>query len=709
MKRRRGIFTKTCLSIASGIAALSVLPSTSAHGKSILNTGISAGPEDVRALYDNANATAFLTEDNGLLIFEIPFPANAAQFKLELVEISTGNVLLESVYKMTEEGIKPLIEQGIETNDQNSIVFEGRRQFEIQSNTQLNVSGLASDMRGSDFPDAESIQDGESDFLANITGSWDTQKLQANSEFEAVHRSNPENTLRFNGPRADLARMVSSLRLQGPIGSSFNLLVGDVSAESPNSLVNTGVSSRGFAVGFSSPNERFSWSVARLFGHDIVGTECGPLCIDNESYRIATNYNFILVRGDKLTWDLSLTNLRAKRSTDDDFSIGTSNSGERNSVWGASSKLGFWDGRVNLSFSFARSRYDNPADLNVDNLPTGEGLEVFNPGVTRGNAYRHAVTWEVYRDVDSNRSLSFEYGMERADPFYRSVHGQSTADRRQWSLYGSFVSGVFSGRLGTVQYQNNLDNLVSIHTLDEAVHQAELSIDLSQWDEEGGETSARFNWAIPSTISMSASVEDLETVNGDVIILAPVIEGFDFMNQTTDTYGLSATWDGYSNSTTVDVNYSFLDIDQRERANADRRDLSYGLSHSYNSNNWSLSGNVVFTVSDDLDNASRSRNETTQWGFAWSYASEGGINWTAALDSGSNTLNFLSSEELEDSESNSLSFSIDFGRWLARKLSLSREPSSTVRWQRSESESQSTFFSNDQVSESLSFNVGVAF
>ena len=137
MKRRRGIFTKTCLSIALGIAALSVLPSTSAHGKSILNTGISAGPEDVRALYDNANATAFLTEDNGLLIFEIPFPAKAAQFKLELVEISTGNILLESVYKMTEEGIKPLIEQGIETNDQNSIVFEGRRQFEIQSNTQL--------------------------------------------------------------------------------------------------------------------------------------------------------------------------------------------------------------------------------------------------------------------------------------------------------------------------------------------------------------------------------------------------------------------------------------------------------------------------------------------------------------------------------------------------------------------------------------------
>ena len=710
MKNRCGIAKYCSLQRVSGIIALSVITSTSAFANSALDTGIQADLDDVRAMYNNANATAFLAEENGQLIFEIPFPARAAQFTLSLVEISTGNVLLQNVYEYTENGIRPQSGDAIESSVQDYPEIEKSRQFELQASTQLDVSGLASDTRSSDFPKAETIQDAESDFLANVTASWLAQNGRVNAELEAVHRSNPENAVRYNGPRADLARMASGLSFQGPVGSSFNLLVGDVSVESTNDLVNSGVASRGFVVGYSSPNERFSWSVGRLFGHDIVGTVRGPLGISNESYRIATNYKFNVVNSDRLTWDLSLTNLRAKRTTDDDFSIGASNSGERNNVWGASSQFGFMDGRVNLSFSFARSRYDNPTDLNVDNIPTDEGLEVFNPGATSGSAYRHTVSWEVYRDLDSSRSLSFEYGTESADPFYRSIHGQSTADRRQWSLFSSFNTGMFNMRLGTVQYQNNLDNLISIHTLDEAVHQAEVSIDLSDAGEaEEGETSAGVKWAMPSVISLTASVQDLKTVNGEVIILAPVIEGFDFMNQTTDTYGISATWDGSTNSTSVDISYSFLDIDQRERASADRRDLSYGISHSYNSENWSLSGNVTFNVSDDLDSVSRSRNDTTQWGLSWFYASEGGLNWTASVDSGSNTLNYLLSDELEDSESNSLSFSLDFGRWLARKLSLGVEPSSTVRWQRSESESRSTFYSNDQVSESVSFNVGVAF
>lgn len=680
-----------------------------------LNFDFEASADGVRVLYNGADASSFVSSDSGYLSFEVPFPDSPEPFRLEVLDLSTGGVLHEGDYRVTSDGVSLLEKAGqgdfdVPATEVDIDVDTQSGQVSSQLSAQLDLSGIASDLRGSDYPESETEQDGESDLLASVNVSWASPSLEVGGDFEAVHRSNPDNSVRFNGPRADLSRMVSSLRVQGTRGASFNFQVGDVNLDSPNSLVNTGMASRGFIVGFNAPNNRFSWSVGRLYGHDIVGAVRGPLGFSDESYRIATNYNFKVADTSDFTWDLSVTNLRAKRTADEDFSIGASNSGERNSVWGVSNQVGLFDGRVNLTFSVARSKYDNPDELNFENIPSDDGFEVFDPGMTSGNAYRHSISWNAYNDFELNRSLTLEYGTERADPFYRSIHGESTADRRQWSLFSSFSAGMFSGRLGTTQFQNNLDNLISIHTLDEALHQAEVSIDLTELSESGEETStAGIGRLIPSNISLNASIEDLKTLNGEVIILAPVIEGFDFMDQTTETYGISATWDIGSHSTSVDLSYSFLDIDQRERASADRRDVNYGISHSVSRDNWSVSASVSTNRSDDLDSASRSRNDSTQWGLSLSYYMDSGVNWSASLDSGTDTFNYLLFDEQEDTDSNSMSISVDYGSWLGRKLSLEFEPTMSLRWHRSENDSRSTYYSSDQVSESISFNMGVAY
>lgn len=694
------------------------MPWTSAHAIESFDTGIQVDKNDIRVFYQDKEASAFAEYKNGSIYFQVPFPDDKSEFELKIIERRTGDILLENIYEVVDNRMQfvQVVDVGTSTADEELTVksvsdssLEASQQFTYTANTQFDLSGFAERFTGSDFTEVETAQDGESDLLASFSSNWSSQYIELGGELEAVHRSNPESAVRFGGPRADLAKMSSSLLFSGPSGTAFQLQAGDVSLESPNTLVNAGMASRGFVIGFSTPNDRFSWSVGRMFGQDIVGTVKGPLGLGNESYRVVTNYRFNVVNTENLVWDLSVANLRAKRNTDDDFGIGSSNSGERNDVWGASSQLAVLDGRVSLSFSFAHSEYDNPSELNSDNIPDGDGFEVFDPGVTSGSAYSHRVIWEVLRNEEANQAVTLELATEKADPFYRSIQGQSTADREQWSLFTSFYAGALNGRLGSTQYQNNLDKLISIHTLDEAVHQAELSLSLLEMIEDDSETNQSFRRMVPSSVSLYATIEELKTLNGDVIILAPVIDGFDFMDQTTETVGMSATWDGQSHSTSVDVSYSFMDNDQRERATADRRDVSYSVAHSINKEKWSITGNLSLNTSDDLDNASRSQNQATQWGVSGSYSADIGINWTAAFESGLNELHYLLSDENEDSDSNTLSLSMDFGTWLAERLSLPTDPSMTLRWHRSENENRSDFFSSDQTSESITFNVGVSF
>ena len=417
----------------------------------------------------------------------------------------------------------------------------------------------------------------------------------------------------------------------------------------------------------------------------------------------------MLVDHDQVEWSVRISMLDVNRDIEDAFATGESQSGEVNTVRGIGTDLSLFDNSLNLSLSWAESEYDNPSELNDENVPDDDGFEIFSPGVTRGNAYRHSVQWDAWRNAENTRSISLEYETERSEPFYRSIQGDATADRRQWSLFADFAAGPIAARIGSTQYQNNLDNLVSIHTLDEAVHTAEVTLDVVSWRETLVDSDEDMSALVPSSVGLRASVEELKTLNGDVIILAPVIAGFDFMDQTTQTLGLSLAWEGDSNSTTLDIDYVYFDNDQAERAEADTRDLVYTLSHSIFRDQWSLSGRVGLSLNDDLDTVSRSRTELTEYGLSGSYTTQQDLTFSAGLDRSVNKFNDRVQNDDEDSRSVSYNFSLDFGSWLAQRLQLRFDPSVTASWQRTTTDNRSIFFRNDQESESFSINIGASF
>jgi hypothetical protein len=727
-------------------------------------TADKAVDDQLVAYYNDIQATAFLAVRSERIYFAPPFPGSAEPFTLRVSD-SNGVLLHDAEYTMVDgqavradaaaiqspvdsaddiaDSDDPALDQpepddsdladaadefdeadnelsdelvndsddfdeyaDIDTTDEGSAV-------EFTRGGQLDIAAVGNAQDGSDFERRESEQDRESDLLANFSVGVGYRSLNASLDVEGVHRSNDDNTVRYEGPRADISQFISSLRYSAGDGSVFFLNAGDISVQSGNSLVNTGMASRGFSVGFVSPDERIRWEVGRVYGQDIVGMVRGPVGFSSESYRIGASAGVKLVDRREVEWTARVSLLDVKRDVEEGFGFSESQSGERNIVRGYGTDVSFFEQRVDVSLSWAKSEYDNPAELNTDNIPEDEDFVLFDPGVTRGDAYRHTLRWDAWRNEDTGSLVSLQYATERSEPFYRSVHGDATADRRQWSLTADLEAGPVRAQIGTTQYQNNLDNLISVHTLDEAVHTADVTFDVVSWRESRADDNYsednRAARLIPSSVGVRASVESLQTLNGDVIILAPVIAGFDFMNQTTENVGLSLTWDGDSSSTTLDIDYTYFDNAQRERANADTKDLIYSLEHSLYRDNWTLSGRVGISANDDFDDASRSRTDLTEWGFSGSYTSDYGVTLSFGFDRSNDRFHDRVFDEQEDTKSIAYSISLDFGTWLAERLSLGVDPSVTASWQRTETDSRSVFFDSNNMSESFSFNLGVPF
>lgn len=393
---------------------------------------------------------------------------------------------------------------------------------------------------------------------------------------------------------------------------------------------------------------------------------------------------------------------------------------------GIGTSLSAIQNRLRMQMNWAHSRYNNPANVDTFAGIAGEDdFSLFSPGVTTGTAWSHRLNWDAWFGSlgEHPSSISVEVAAEQATPLFRSVQGTATADRRQWSGAVNANLGPATVRLDTMRFRNNLDNLISIHTLQESIHTASLNIDLerlrgstAQYYEEtehgkdyDGFSDSKARMLIPSNIALSAQLQDVRTLNGEDIILAPVIDGFDFMNQTTETIGISATWVNDQHSTTVESSYSFLDIDQRERALADRRDVHYGILHSFHSEQWSVSARVGFTRTNDLDPASRSDTMLGDWGVSASYLANNGLRFGISLDNSrsSYTEQLLGSTSL--SRSKRYSVSVDVGEWYANHFSLTNTPSISVSLQRIDNTENGLFYSGANSMTSGTINIGVNF
>lgn len=655
-------------------------------------------PGGLRAYYNQQDATRFLSFDGERWQFASPFPDSDDSFHLRVTAAQSAEPLIDGRYR-ADAGV--LVAVSSESTDP---ATSDRGVANVEWSGQLDLSAQRLADEGSEYESPETEQQRESDLLAGLGVQRAWSRWQASADLELVHRSRRDNTLRLDGPKADLSRMVTAL-VYGPEGGSrLAFSAGDIDLNSSNDLVNSGMSSRGVSLSFSSPDERLRLDLGQLYGHDIVGLDEGLFGVDSGSHRLSANAVLQLVSSDSFDWELHASSLDVDRGIEDEYGLAASQSGEINRVRGLGSNFSLWADKVELSLSWADSAYDNPSEQNRDNLPAGDDLVVYDPGETRGSAHRHRLLW---RAVESERGeLSFEYSQEQASAFFRSVQGQSTADRRQWSLISQLAVGRVYATLGSTHYRNNLDDLISIHTLDEAVHSVEVEVDLTP--EEGGDSATASPWR-PTSLALRSSREALKTLNGEDIILAPVIEGFDFMNQHSTSHGLSLLWEGPGSSTGLDVDYNFFDNSQRERAQADTRDWTYGLSHARDFGRWSVSGRVGLSSNDDLDSASRSRTELREWGLSVAYSTGDGLGFSVALDQSDNDFRDRVLGEDEVDQSRTLGLTVELSKWLAGKLGERHVPTLTSSWSRTESDSRSDYYNSDQRSDAWLINLGVQF
>ncbi len=651
---------------------------------------------ELRAFYEGQDASSYLQLGTAQPRFELPFPELKGTFQLRVEVVESGEVILDERFRVLDGEAVPAASEAAHVADETP-----DKGTEFIWSGQLDMSAQREAIDGSEFDaaDTESAQDSE--LLAGLGFSTQGATWVSSVDLEFVHRKDRDNTLRIDAPKADMSRFVSSINYGSEQSARLAITAGDIGLSSENSLVNSGMNSRGLALSFESPSQRVRLQVGRLYGHDIVGLEGGVFGYDDDSHRMAANASVKLLSNDSIDWNLDLSMLDVDRGIEEQFGISASQSGEINEVRGVGTSVSLWQDRLTLSMHWADSQYDNPAENNAENLPEGDEFEVFNPGVTRGSAHRHALVWSAIQS--EKMDVSVEFNQEQASAFYRSVQGQSTADRREWSLFSHVGAGPINASFGTTQYRNNLDELISVHTLDEAVHSVDLEFDLLSLGEQGG---AR-NRFYPSALSVRSSQETLKTLNGEDIILAPVIEGFDFMNQSTISHGMSFYWEGESSSTSFDVDYSYFDNKQRERAEADSRDLVYGLSHDVDIGNWRVGGRLGLSLNEDLDTVSRSDTTLSEWGLSLAYNSETGLGFSAAVDQSDN--DYLDKVLGEDEVNNSRTYSVnlELGAWVAKYWGERAEPSLSVSWSRSNTDNRSDYYNSDQTADAWLVNLGM--
>ena len=244
-----------------------------------------------QAFYNNIDASAFLRLRQGRIYFEVPYPAREDTFSLRIITkddnatILSANFSIEngvpsrqpdSVNQQGDTNLKANTEQVTDSQEPDSLT-SSLQETDPQANTdtggeldfsyhgQVDLSALATSEDGSEFERRESEQQRESDILSGVSLGFNYKSLETSLNVEGVHRSNQDSTLRFDGPRADISQLVSTLRFNTSDGSAFYLNAGDVNISSKNTLVNSGMSSRGFNIGYVAPNDRFFWEVGRVY------------------------------------------------------------------------------------------------------------------------------------------------------------------------------------------------------------------------------------------------------------------------------------------------------------------------------------------------------------------------------------------------------------------------------------------------------------
>lgn len=284
--------------------------------------------------------------------------------------------------------------------------------------------------------------------------------FQSQSQFDFVGTTFQKETLRY-GEKGDAAPHLDLSSYQTQIHrDKFKVTVGHNSYGTNRYLINN-FSSRGITV--AAPlNSQIDFSASVMNGTSVVGWD-NFFGVQRQKHRIVTGtfgYEFLPKRPGGFRFEASL--LRGSRLPINNINESSLTDREQSSGAGAGVVMSDKAGRFQLDAGYARSRFNNPVDPQLD-----RNSSVVPVRETTREARYLDLSYQLLRDFsltkDKKANLSFAYRHNRVDPLFRSAAVFVQADRldHQFELTAG-VGGGINATLSHYRSSDNLDNIPSV-------------------------------------------------------------------------------------------------------------------------------------------------------------------------------------------------------------------------------------------------------
>ena len=295
----------------------------------------------------------------------------------------------------------------------------------------------------------------------------------------------------------------------------------------------------------------------------------------------------------------------ATRPVGQSFNIATVDEGEKNTVVGTGVRVDMWENRIALQSEIARSRYANPESLNFLNEFGSTDI-----GPTFGNAQTHRLDASVWQGDELQVNAFGGYSI--VDPLFNAIESFTSADRETWE-YGATASwDIVSLSLSRTIFDNNVDDTPNILTTRQRSTLGNMSFDLEGFRSAEPEPTAdgqalpEAGWfdalaIIPSSVSLNASDERVESLNSAIAAANSSLNGSEFPNTRNVAAGIGFLWIWANGDTSVNFSRSIFDTRQIGRETADTVDSFVDLSQTFRGDVWSSQTRLAYGRSYNKD------------------------------------------------------------------------------------------------------------
>ena len=448
-----GALCTTILSYADLVyAEVNIVDSSFINGDFIPHDGgfdlsLDDSRDDLAFFIDSTDITALLNQDGTQWTYppDAP-PLPPGQREVIIYQIIEG----EQWEELTRVSINILTSSGFEESELSP-------QLDIAIKAQL-----ASDTDGDATPlERETFQDIE--LQAGLSGTQRREDLEFRSNINIVGFSNRPDALRFSelendAPKTDLSDYLLELD-RGPA----SIALGHVFYGSHPLLIDS-VNNRGVAAKYQI-SEQFDVSLGFMNGTSIVGYNnlFGLSRIDDHRIAAAT-FGMELLPERPGGLRAEFTYMDSERQSEDDFNVGEISDAEDNRGFGVRVLGTSETGRLRGQLNYARSRYLNPNDPNLDlDDPETDIVEV-KPSTD--SAYSAEVSYDIVQSeplfgetpVSLTSTLRYAY----ADALYNSLGAFVDANLE---IYTAGLDGQFGDVSTQLAYTRSQDNVDDVATL----------------------------------------------------------------------------------------------------------------------------------------------------------------------------------------------------------------------------------------------------